>query len=330
VSEDIVRPGVGRHRDPWVYRVCAGNPLAEIGLVGGQPRRREDPRTGALDPGKFAVENEAQRVGQDRRMDRPDNISLGKSLDARHVAMPRGYRIEDVGTAERGFTAKDQPVASRCNHRRSEAQLREALAKAHDPRRGMRRADVHLHARLVLDRGDLLERNVEPIRRRIPTRLDERFSPCDIAPIETGNAQSDTLTSLGPIDIAVVHLDAPHPNVAARRLEPELISGTDRARPERSCNDCAEARDGERTIDVEPGGAFGAPVLDRVGDARECGAKLVETFARARTHAHDLDSGDELDCLGLRELDRLLVDGIDLRQRDDTVLDPYARSLAGA
>ena len=61
--------------------------------------------------------------------------------------------------------------------------------------------------------------------------------------------------------------------------------------------------------------------LDGVGDARECGAKLVEAFARARAHAHDVDSRDELDRLGLGELDRLLVDGIDLRQRDDAVLD---------
>ena len=235
--------------------------------------------------------------------------------------MPWGHRIEDAATAERRLPAKYQPVAPCSNHRRSEAQLGEAFAEAHDPRRGMRRAEVHLHARVVLDRGDLLERNVEPIRRRIPARLDECFSPCDIAPIDSGKAHRDALARLRPPDVAVVHLDAPHSDVAAGRLEPELISCADRARPERSGHDRAEARDGKRAIDIEPGGAVRAPALDGVGDARECGAKLVEAFARARAHAHDVDSRDELDRLGLGELDRLLVDGIDLRQRDDAVLD---------
>ena len=255
-------------------------------------------------------------------MDRRGNISLRESLDASLVAMPRGQRIEHVATAERRLTAEDHPVAPRCNHRRCETELREAVAEAHDPRRGVRRAEVHLHARVVLDRRDLLERDVEPIRRRIPTRLDERISPCDVAPIDAGKAHRDALARLGSLDVAVVHLDAPHSDVAAGRLEPQLISCSDRARPERSRNDRAEAGNGERAIDVEPRRAVGALVLDGVGDSRERGAELVETFARARAHAHDLGSRDELDRLGLGELDRLVVDGIDLRQRDDTVLDP--------
>ena len=144
----------------------------------------------------------------------------------------------------------------------------------------------------------------------------------DLAPLDSGKAHGNALARLCAIDITVVHLHAAHPHVVTRRLEPQLVARADRARPERARHDRPEAGDGERAVDVEPRRPVGARVLDGVGDPPERGAELVETLARPRAHAHDLDAGDELARFLLGELDRVRVDGIDLRERDDAVLDP--------
>ncbi len=123
------------------------------------------------------------------------------------------------------------------------------------------------------------------------------------------------------LDVSIVHLDAPHPHVAPARLEPKLISGADRARPERAGHDRAESGDGEGAIDVEPRREIGARLLDGFRGALERCAKLVEPLARPRTDAHDLGVGDELACLLFGELGRLRVDRVDLRERDDAALD---------
>ena len=123
------------------------------------------------------------------------------------------------------------------------------------------------------------------------------------------------------LDVSIVHLDAPHPHVAPARLEPKLISGADRARPQRARRDRAESRDGEGAIDVQSRREVGARLLDGFGGALERCAKLVESLTRPRTDAHDIGVGDELACLRFGELGRLRVDRVDLRERDDAALD---------
>src|SRR3954463_12499298 len=63
-------------------------------------------------------------------------------------------------------------------------------------------------------------------------------------------------------------------------------------------------------------------MLVRMCGVRECGAQLVETRACARTDRDDGSARHELFRLCPGELERLLVDEIRLRQRDDAALDP--------
>ena len=102
--------------------------------------------------------------------------------------------------------------------------------------------------------------------RRVPTRRDERLSSHDVAPLDPGKAHRDALAGLRAIDVTVVHLDAADPHVATRRLEPQLVSRADRARPERAGHNRAEAGDRERTVDVQPSRPVRTHVLDGVGD----------------------------------------------------------------
>ena len=63
-------------------------------------------------------------------------------------------------------------------------------------------------------------------------------------------------------------------------------------------------------------------MLDASARRAERRAQLVEPFAGPRAHAHDLGAGHELPRLLDRELERLRVDRVDLRHRDDAALDP--------
>ncbi len=157
--------------------------------------------------------------------------------------MPGRHRIDDRAPAERRLSTEDHAVAARRHHRGGEAELGEAFPETHDPCRAVRRAEVHLHTRIVRDRKDLLEDDVEAVRRRVRAGRDQRLSPRDVTPLDPGKAHRNALTGFRPIDVAVMHLDAADPHVATRRLEPKLVSRTDRARPERAGHDRAEAGD---------------------------------------------------------------------------------------
>ena len=64
----------------------------------------------------------------------------------------------------------------------------------------------------------------------------------------------------------------------------------------------------------------GLRLLD--GRARERGTQLVEARARLRAHGDHLRLRHELVRLGERQLERLVVDRVRLRDRDDPALDP--------
>ena len=73
---------------------------------------------------------------------------------------------------------------------------------------------------------------------------------------------------------------------------------------------------------MEASRAAGVVSRDAPGDLRERRSQLVEPDAGARARRDHGSAGDELLRLDARELERLLLDGIGLRQRDDAVLDP--------
>ena len=128
-----------------------------------------------------------------------------------------GSGIEHRPAAERGLAAQDHPVASCGDHGRRESKLGEALAEPYDARERVRRPDVHLHSCAVVDRLELLERDVEPVGDRIGARRDERLASRNLVALHPGKAHRNPLTRLGTIDVMVVHLHAPNPDVAAGR-----------------------------------------------------------------------------------------------------------------
>ena len=134
-----------------------------------------------------------------------------------------------------------------------------------------------------------------------------------------GSATRDPLSRLRALDRLVVHLDAAHAHVAAGRLHAQLVALADRARPERAGDDGADAAQREDAVDVEPRRPRGRSRVD--GGRGECGAQLVEPGAGLRAHRDDLRAGDELSRLLERELERLRVDRVRLRHRDDAAVD---------
>ncbi len=138
--------------------------------------------------------------------------------------MPRRRGIEHCAPAERRLAAEDHAVAACGNDRPLQPQLGEALADPRDPGGSVRRPEVHLHARVVRDRFELVERDVEAIRRRIGAGCDERLASGDLVPLDAREADGDALARLGSLDVPVVHLDAADPDVAAGRLEPKLVA----------------------------------------------------------------------------------------------------------
>ena len=75
-------------------------------------------------------------------------------------------------------------------------------------------------------------------------------------------------------------------------------------------------------VDVQPGRAVAARMRPLARDLGERRAQLVEPGAGACAHRDDGRAGNELLRLGAGELERLLVDEVGLRERDDAVLDP--------
>ena len=179
---------------------------------------------------------------------------------------------------------------------------------------------VEHHARRNLRQR--LERDVEPEAGPDRARRDEDVAAPQLLPLDAGERDGDTLPRLGALHRAVVHLHAPHAHRAAVRLDAQLVALADRSRPERSRHDGADPAEREGAVDVEPGRPVCLVSRDRGRDLRQRRSQLVEADAGARARRHDGSAGDELLRLDARELERLLVDRVGLRERDDAVLDP--------
>ena len=234
--------------------------------------------------------------------------------------MARRARVEHGPTADGRVRAENDAVAACGDDRLRQAQLREALAHAGDPRHDLARAVVDLDA--GRDLVHRLERDVEPVARTEGARRDERVAAAKLGALDARQRDGDALARLGALDRTVVHLDAADPHLEARGLGAERVAFADRAGPERPGRDGPDRAQREDAVDVEARGAERGGVRDRVGGTREGGAQLVQAGAGLRADRHHLGAGDQLAGLLERELERLRVDAVRLRHRDDAGVDP--------
>src|SRR5438105_4966165 len=181
---------------------------------------------------------------------------------------------------------------------------------------------VYEEPRPVGDRLELLERDVEAVADRIGAGLDERVPAAERVPVERGEVERHALAGVGPRHRLVVHLDAPDTYVEPARLGAELVAGTDRPGPERPGDYGADPAQREDPVNVQARRAEQRLPLDRPGRGGECRPKLLESGARLRAHGHDVGLRHELSRLLERELERLLVDCVGLRDGDDSAPDP--------
>ena len=226
-------------------------------------------------------------------------------------------RIEHRSAADGRSRAEDDAVAARGDDGSREPQLREAVADARDAREYIRRPVMHVDTGWNL--RERLEDDVEPVARPVRARRDERVTAPHVGAFHARKRKGDPLAGLRALDRAVVHLHAANADVPPARFDAQLVAFADRAGPQRSRHDRSDPTQCERAVDVQPCRRLVATALGR--DRGERGAKLVEAAARSSAHGDDRGAGDELLRFRARELERLLVREVGLRQRDDTALD---------
>ncbi len=249
-----------------------------------------------------------------------EGLAALERLEAGKVGVPRRARVEDDSAADRRAGAQHDSVAAGRDDGPREPELGEAVAGACDAGGGLRGAVVEHDARR--DLSQRLERHVEPEARPDRSRRDEDVAAPQLLSLDAGERDRDALTRLRALDRPVVHLHAPHPHGAAARLEPQLVALADGSRPERPGRDRPDPAQREGAVDVEPGRPVGVVSRGPGRDLRQSRAQLVEAGAGARARRHHGSAGNELLRLGACKLERLLIDGISLRERDDAVLDP--------
>src|SRR5262245_21557942 len=179
----------------------------------------------------------AQRRGANRRVDGRGELPALDERDTFRIAMAWRRGIEHGSSSDRRLAAQDDAVAAGGDDRRYEPELRPALPDPHDPGRHARGPDVDVEPRVVGDRLELVERDVEAERDGIRVLCDERLTARDLAALDARQADGDALARVRPRDVEIVNLDAAHTHRHARRLDAELVTRTDRARPERPGDD---------------------------------------------------------------------------------------------
>ena len=126
----------------------------------------------------------------DGRGDDRGRIALFEKREPLLLEPARRGRIEHGGAAERRLPSQDDAVAARRDDGSLEPQLRRALADTGDPGCDSRGAVMHGHAGAVVDRGQLLELDVEPVGDRERARRDERVASVQLAPLDPGQASA--------------------------------------------------------------------------------------------------------------------------------------------
>jgi hypothetical protein len=254
-------------------------------------------------------------------MDGRSRIPARERGEALGVAVAGRSGIEHDAASERRLAAEYHAVAARGHDGLGQAKLRTVVSDPHDARKRVRGPDMSLHALAVADRLELLEHHVEPVRDGVRAGSDERIAAVCLRALDAREADRDALARLRPLDRAVVYLDAAYPHGSPRRLDAQLVARAERSGPEGPSDDSADPAQRERAIDVEAHRAVRPRLLDRIRRAPDRLAQLVEPCARFRADRYHLGARDELGGLRDRELERLLVDRVRLRHRDDPAPD---------
>ena len=164
--------------------------------------------------------------------------------------------------AQGRLAAQDESVSA-CRHDGFfQPQLREPPG-ANDTRGHVGRADVNLDGRR--HRLELLKDGVEPIGDRVIAGRDEHVAAPQFAALDRGEVHRHALSGFRDLDRPVVYLDAPDADSPAGRLEPQEVASCDRARPERSGDDRADAAQSEGAVDPQPRRSEPFGTLDRLG-----------------------------------------------------------------
>ena len=119
-----------------------------------------------------------------------------------------------------------------------------------------------------------------------------------------------------------MHLDAPDADAPSAGLERQLVALADRARPERSRDDGPDSLKRERAIGEQTCRGERRVPLDAAGDLVQRVDELGDPLSRPGARGDDWCAGNEIAALLDRQLPHVRIDGVDLRDRDDAVLDP--------
>ena len=197
----------------------------------------------------------AQRLGPNGCVDGRAGLAPLDPLQPLGVEPPRRQRVEHDPSTDRRAGPQHDAVAPRGDDRPLQPEL-SVPAAAHQPRGNICGPEVDGDRRRnVLE---LLERHVQPVGDRKGARLDEGVAARDPAALDAGQRNGDPLSGLGAPHRPVVHLDAPHADVEAARLDPQRVALADRPRPQRARDHGSDPVQREDPVDVEPGRPLGS------------------------------------------------------------------------
>ena len=244
------------------------------------------------------------------------------------VGVPARSRVEHRAAADGRLAAEDDAVAARGDDRRCEPELRVAARPPARPGpvlprcRGGRGGALRprsARAPRARRRAGSSSRMRRARRSASPRRSSCRSTPGSA----TATRWPGSARSTGRSCTWTLRTRTSRPPGSARSTSPLA----DRSRPERPGRDGADPAQREHAVDVEAG-----RVVQRCASATRSAARasaaaqLVEPGTGLRAHRDDLGARDELPRLLDGELERLRVDRVRLRDRDDAVLDPEQRA----
>ena len=196
------------------------------------------------------------------------------------------------------------------------------LPNAHDACGNPTRAVVHQQSGTVLDRLELLQRHVEPVRPGKGAGGDQRVAATHAAALDAREREGDPLTCLTAHDRLVVHLHATDAHPLAGRRVKQLIVLRDRPDqsvpvttvpiPRRVKTRSTNRRDGRST-------ARACTCADARASAARSSASPSPVTALTATASAD---GTSSDASATASSSVLGVDRVCLRDRDDPLRDP--------
>ena len=233
--------------------------------------------------------------------------------------MARRQRIQHPPAADRRRRPQHDAVAARGHDRRAQPQLRVRLSGARDAGDDLARPVVQLDARR--DLRERLERDVEAIAGAEGAARHERVPAAQLRPLDSRAARP---RRAGPPPRARPARRAPRRCGLGRRGQ-RARRGARRPPPIEPDHSVPVAtvpmpRSVKTRSTYRRAGPLARPRSPAASRQRRL--QLVQAGTGLRAHRHHGRAGHELACLFDRELERLLVDRVRLRHRDDAAVDP--------